>query len=82
VEKRSKSDLPSNVRSISRYLDLGMRLALSLLIGVVGGRWVDDQAGTSPLFVLLGLFVGITAGFLTVYRAVFPPQQHGSQQQR
>lgn len=80
VEKRSKNDLHSNPGSVSRYLDLGLRLTLSLLIGVVGGRWVDDKVGTSPLFLLLGLFIGITAGFLTVYRAVFPPQQHGSKQ--
>jgi F0F1-type ATP synthase assembly protein I len=77
VEIRSKKDLKSSPGSISSYLDLGLRLMLSLLIGVVGGRWVDDKLGTSPLFLLLGLFIGIAAGFLTVYRAVFPPQQHG-----
>jgi len=82
VEIRSKKDLKSSPRSISGYLDLGMRLMLALLIGVVGGRWADDKLGTSPLFLLLGLFIGMTAGFLTVYRAVFPPQEHGSNQQR
>jgi F0F1-type ATP synthase assembly protein I len=78
VEKRSKNDLHSNPRSVTQYLDLGLRLTLSLLIGVVGGRWVDDKVGTSPLFLLLGLFIGISAGFLSVYRSVFPPQHHDS----
>lgn len=82
MEIRSKKDFKSTPRSISGYLDLGMRLMLSLLIGVVGGRWADGKLGTSPLFLLLGLFIGMTAGFLTVYRAVFPPQENGSNQQR
>lgn len=82
MEIRSKKDFKSTPRSISGYLDLGMRLMLSLLIGVVGGRWADGKLGTSPLFLLLGLFIGMTAGFLTVYRAVFPPQQHDANQQR
>lgn len=82
VEKRSKSSAAGDFKSVGRYLDLGMRLALSLIIGVVIGRWADNRLGTSPLFLLLGLLIGVTAGFLTVYRAVFPPQQNGPRQQR
>ena len=80
VEKRPKPEGTGDTRSVTRYLDLGLRLALSLLIGVVAGRWGDSKLGTSPLFLLLGLLIGITAGLLTVYRAVFPPSQNGSQQ--
>ena len=82
MEKSSKSNLNRGLKSVGGYLDLGLRLALSVLIGVVAGRWGDNQLGTSPLFLLLGLFIGIAAGFLTVYRAVFPPKHDGSQHER
>jgi F0F1-type ATP synthase assembly protein I len=81
VEKQSKSSLNRDLKSVGGYLDLGLRLTLSLIIGVVAGRWGDDKLGTSPLFLLLGLIIGMAAGFLTVYRAVFPPKKNGSKRQ-
>lgn len=81
MEKSSKPGLKGGVRSVGGYLDLGLRLTLSVLIGVLAGRWGDDKLGTSPLFLLFGLFIGITAGMFTLYRAVFPPRHDDTKPQ-
>jgi F0F1-type ATP synthase assembly protein I len=41
---------------------LGGLLAGSVIAGLVLGLVIDDRASTSPLFSLIGVFVGIVAG--------------------
>ena len=48
-------------------LDLGMRLGLSVVIGVVAGVLLDNWAHTSPLFTLIGVVVGIGAAMYSIW---------------
>lgn len=41
---------------------LGGLLVGSVVAGLVIGVFVDDRAGTSPVFSLVGIALGITAG--------------------
>ena len=52
------------------FSEIGIVLLVTVLAGVVGGYWIDRQLGTLPLFVLVGLFVGLAAGSLAVYRII------------
>lgn len=38
------------------------QLVGSVLIGIFSGRWLDRLTGTEPLFLILGLFIGLAAG--------------------
>ncbi len=38
------------------------QLAGGPLVGVFLGKWVDNQFSTSPLFLILGLLLGLGAG--------------------
>lgn len=49
-------------------LGIGWYFATCVVIGVVGGRWLDGRFGTAPLFVLIGVFVGLAAAFYGCYR--------------
>ena len=48
-------------------LDLGMRLGLSVVIGIGGGVLLDNWAGTSPLFTLIGVVVGVGAAMYSIW---------------
>jgi F0F1-type ATP synthase assembly protein I len=61
------------------HIDLGFRFALTILICVYGGYWLDNKLSTLPLFLILGALAGTAGGFLTVYRAVFPSKNKNNQ---
>ncbi|WP_018923174.1 AtpZ/AtpI family protein [Salsuginibacillus kocurii] len=39
-----------------------------LLVGIFGGRWVDEQLGTAPFFFLIGVLGGIGTGIYGLFR--------------
>ena len=55
-----------------RLLSLGWLVALSILLGVMGGLWLDGVLDTRPLFILIGLIIGSVLAFYSVYKMVSP----------
>lgn len=53
---------------MARYAGHGITLALTTAAFALLGRWVDGRLSTAPLFVLLGSFLGLAAGFYRMYR--------------
>ncbi|WP_306978003.1 AtpZ/AtpI family protein [Alkalibacillus salilacus] len=37
-------------------------LSGSTIVGIFAGRWLDSVTQTSPLFLIIGLFIGLAAG--------------------
>ena len=54
---------------VGRYLTLGMLMPACLLVGYVIGYLLDRYFGTTYLF-LVGLLLGIAAGFIELIREV------------
>lgn len=50
------------MRSIVRYSHIGYTLVAAVLLGILGGNWVDKWLGTYPLFFVLGAVLGIVLG--------------------
>jgi len=48
-------------RDVSSLLTLGIVLALCLVLGLGLGWLLDTAVGTSPVFLLVGLLLGIVA---------------------
>jgi F0F1-type ATP synthase assembly protein I len=57
-------------KDVGKYGTVGLELALSILVGLFGGQWLDKKLGTSPWLTLLGLGFGIAAGVRSVWRAL------------
>jgi ATP synthase protein I len=49
---------------------IGLELGLSVVFGVLFGRWLDGKLGTTPWLMLVFLGLGLVAGFRSVLRAV------------
>lgn len=58
-------------QSTLRYSHLGIQFSLTILIFVLAGHWGDDELGTRPLLILLGLALGFGAAFYLLYREVY-----------
>ncbi len=48
-------------------LDLGIRLGVSVAIGLGGGLLLDNWLKTIPLFTLIGMVLGIGAAMVTIW---------------
>ncbi len=64
------SDRDSFMMAFGIYGALGFQLVASLLVGVFGGQWLDKKFGTQPWLMMLGLFLGVGAGFYNLFRVV------------
>lgn len=53
-----------------RMIGMGGYIAFCIAGGVLGGHWLDETVKTLPLFTLLGLFLGLIAAFVGLYRMV------------
>jgi len=52
------------------FSEIGLVMLVADLAGALGGYWLDQRLGTLPLFVLVGLGIGLTAGALAVWRMI------------
>lgn len=47
--------------------DLGLRLGISVILGLGGGLLLDSWLRTSPIFTLVGMVLGIGAAMYTIW---------------
>ena len=56
------------MRLVARLLGVGWYVAICIVGGVWGGVWLDEKLGISPLFLLIGLMLGLVIAGVGVYR--------------
>lgn len=74
--QRSRAAIDPAARAAKRGFDMlsassvGLEMGISVLLGVLAGLWIDNKLGTSPLFMLVFIVLGLIAGFRGVIRAM------------
>ena len=66
-QKKSVND-SSVFTALSLAWELGYLIAIPLIIFALVGRWLDKIYHTSPLFLLIGLFVAFVITSIFVYQ--------------
>jgi len=64
---------PSNRKvfsSMGLVTGLGFSAVGSLLVGILGGLFLDRWLRTTPLFLIIGILLGLAAAAIGVYRLV------------
>ncbi len=51
---------------------VGFFIGISIVGGTFAGLWMDGKLNTSPLFILIGLFLGLVVAVFGVYRMIKP----------
>lgn len=54
----------------ARFAGLGLTWTLSVLLFLGAGWWLDGRLGTTPIFTILGSFLGAGGGFYYMYLEV------------
>lgn len=65
-----KRETRRSIRELAYYSSLGFSVALSIFIGLFAGVYLDGKFDTKPLLTLIGLGLGIAAGFKNIALAV------------
>jgi len=60
-----------------RYAGLGIQLAVTILAGVLLGRWVDHKVGTDGIFTILGGLLGFSATLYSLIRELSQANKDG-----
>ena len=47
---------------------MGAAFAVTILIGLFAGQWLDRALGTTPIITIGGLFIAAAAAFYGMYR--------------
>jgi ATP synthase protein I len=63
----------TTVQSLAVASQFGITLAVSVILGVVAGQWLDGRLNTGILFTLIGVLLGLVAAAtntVRLYRAL------------
>lgn len=60
----------SSWKALAELAQVGMTFVVATALGLGAGYWADRLLGSGPWLTLLGLGVGIAAGFVNLFRAV------------
>jgi F0F1-type ATP synthase assembly protein I len=60
--------------SIGAYAGVGFQFAAAIIVFLYVGQWIDRRLGTAPIFLLIGVFVGGSAAFYSMYRHLMAAQ--------
>jgi Putative F0F1-ATPase subunit (ATPase_gene1). len=66
---------PAGVGSAASFAGLGIQLAVSILLFLYVGQWLDKKFGTDPLLLILGVFTGAGLGFYNMYHVLTAAQR-------
>lgn len=64
-----KQDRRELYRELGRYSALGLEMAISVVIGLAIGYYLDKWLGTGPWLTVVWLALGFAAGVRSLYRS-------------
>jgi hypothetical protein len=68
--------------SPGEYAGVGLQFALTIVVFMFAGMWLDRALGTSPWLLILLVFGGASAGFYSIYRKLMSAQRRADAERR
>lgn len=65
-----RNQTPSPWRAFGKFGAIGMQLAVCVIAGLLGGRWLDNVLGTSPVFLITGILCGVVIGIISMILSI------------
>ena len=65
-----KAPVQQDWKALGNYGTLGMEVALSVVVGLFGGQWLDKRFQTGGWLTWIGFAYGLAAAGRAIYRAV------------
>lgn len=69
-EEKDKSGIGSGLEALVLIPQLGLNIAIPIILGAAAGHWIDGKLGTGMIFSMILLFLGIADGIFGAYRLI------------
>ncbi len=69
MDSREKPN-PASLAALTLAGQLGMSIALPIVAGVWLGQYLDEKLGTTAVFLVLGVLLGLACGGYEAYRVL------------
>ena len=69
-------------KALGSYGTLGMEIALSVVVGLFGGQWLDKKLNTGGILTWVGFAYGLAAAGRAIYRAVRKSNREAEEAER
>jgi ATP synthase protein I len=56
------------IQALSNYSYVGIFFGVAVCLGLFAGHWADRRWHTEPWLTLVGVLIGVAAGFRELYR--------------
>lgn len=56
----------------ARLIGVGWFIGISIVLGILGGQWLDNKYNTNPIFIVVGLILGLIVAGYGVYQMLQP----------
>ena len=63
------------IQATQRFSYLGIFFGVAVAMGYFAGHWLDGRLRSDPWFAIIGLLMGLAAGFLELIRLVKQAQK-------
>lgn len=60
----------SGYEGLALFGQLGLTIAIPIILGALAGRWIDGKLETTPLFLLVLILTGVAAGIFGAYHQI------------
>ncbi|MGE5246741.1 MAG: AtpZ/AtpI family protein [Verrucomicrobiota bacterium] len=77
-----RQDRKALFRELGRYSALGLEMAISVVVGLGIGYYLDKWLGTAPWLMILWIGFGFAAGVRSLYRAAVRAGQEQEKQDK
>jgi ATP synthase protein I len=74
AKNSEKHSVSKDLKGMNKGLRAGSELLGAVIVGAVLGYWLDRFLGTTPLFMIILLFIGFITGFYNIYRLETRPK--------
>ena len=68
-------------RQYLRFAGVGVQYAATILVLTLLGIWIDNRAGTAPLFLLVFLLIGFVGATWSLIQQVLGPSKKRNEKQ-
>lgn len=68
--QKDRPGMGAGLEALALCGQLGLTLAIPIVLGAVAGHWLDGKLKTGMIFLILLLILGIAAGIIGAYNQV------------